>query len=56
MTTNVSVGDVQLTIVSYWKHGDHGGNMFGVIHPAEGKADAKAKSAAPSGGNLPAEK
>src|SRR5213075_3592134 len=19
----------------YWKHGDHGGNMFGVIHPAE---------------------
>ena len=21
----------------YWKHGDHGGNMFGVIHPAEDK-------------------
>ena len=27
----------------YWKHGDHGGNMFGVIHPAE-KEQAKTKA------------
>jgi hypothetical protein len=24
----------------YWKHGDHGGNMFGVIHPAKEKTGA----------------
>lgn len=24
----------------YWKHGDHGGSMFGVIHPAKEGADA----------------
>ncbi len=28
----------------YWKHGDHGGHLFGVIHPAEKKA-SKAKPA-----------
>jgi hypothetical protein len=39
----------------YWKHGEHGGNMFGVIRAADGKSE-KPKSAAPSGGNLPAEK
>jgi hypothetical protein len=41
----------------YWKHGDHGGNMFGVIHPA-GKEQPKAKAPSPSrsGGNSPAEK
>jgi hypothetical protein len=41
----------------YWKHGDHGGNMFGVIHPAE-KEQAKTKSspASRSGGDSPAEK
>jgi hypothetical protein len=39
----------------YWKHGDHGGNMFGVIHPAE-KEQPKTKSSSPSrsGGNSPA--
>jgi hypothetical protein len=31
----------------YWKHGDHGGNMFGVIHPAE-KEQSKTKPGAPS--------
>jgi hypothetical protein len=30
----------------YWKHGDHGGNMFGVIHPAEAKPSTS--NAAPS--------
>jgi hypothetical protein len=41
----------------YWKHGDHGGNMFGVIHPAE-KEQAKSKPApaSRSGSNSPAEK
>lgn len=41
----------------YWKHGDHGGNMFGVIHPA-GKEQPKTQSPSPSrsGGNSPAEK
>ena len=40
----------------YWKHGDHGGNMFGVIHLAE-KDQPKAKaSSSGSGGDLPAEK
>ena len=41
----------------YWKHGDHGGNMFGVIHPAE-KEQAKTKTSPSSrgAGNSPAEK
>lgn len=41
----------------YWKHGDHGGNMFGVIHPA-GKEQPKTKAPSPSrsGGDSPAEK
>jgi len=41
----------------YWKHGDHGGNMFGVIHPAE-KDQAKTKTSPPSrgGSDSPAEK
>jgi hypothetical protein len=41
----------------YWKHGDHGGNMFGVIHPA-GKEQPKTKapSTSRSGGDSPAEK
>jgi hypothetical protein len=40
----------------YWKHGDHGGNMFGVIHPAE-KEQPKAKASSSGGGsNSPAEK
>lgn len=41
----------------YWKHGDHGGNMFGVIHPAQ-KEQSKTKTSPPSrtGGDLPAEK
>src|SRR4051794_40046224 len=41
----------------YWKHGDHGGNMFGVIHPAK-KEQAKSKPApaSRSGSNSPAEK
>jgi hypothetical protein len=41
----------------YWQHGDHGGNMFGVIHPAE-KEQPKS-TASPSSGNgvdSPAEK
>jgi hypothetical protein len=33
----------------YWKHGDHGGNMFGVIHPAE-KGQSKTKPRASSSG------
>jgi hypothetical protein len=28
----------------YWKHGDHGGNMFGVIHAAKDAANEKEKS------------
>jgi hypothetical protein len=32
----------------YWKHGDHGGSMFGVIHPAE-KELPKTKTSSPSG-------
>jgi len=55
-TVSARVMFFQNHYAGYWKHGDHGGNMFGVIHPAEGKSDAKSKSAAPSGGNLPAEK
>jgi hypothetical protein len=41
----------------YWKHGDHGGSMFGVIHPTE-KEQPKAKTspASGSGGDSPAEK
>ena len=41
----------------YWKHGDHGGNMFGVIHPA-GKEQPKTKTSpsSGSGGDSPAEK
>ena len=41
----------------YWKHGDHGGNMFGVIHPAE-KEQPKTKTSpsSRSGGDSPAEK
>jgi hypothetical protein len=44
----------------YWKHGDRGGNMFGVIHrakPADGAAGAPAKpmgDAAPATENAPA--
>jgi hypothetical protein len=41
----------------YWKHGDHGGNMFGVIHPAEKEQPkAKASSSSGSGSESPAEK
>jgi hypothetical protein len=41
----------------YWKHGDHGGNMFGVIHPAEkDQPKAKASSSSGSGSDSPAEK
>ncbi len=32
----------------YWKHGKHGGHLFGVIHPAE-KAAGEAKPPAASG-------
>ena len=41
----------------YWKHGDHGGNMFGVIRPAE-KEQPKSKALSPSrsGGDSSAEK
>lgn len=41
----------------YWKHGDHGGSMFGVIHPAE-KDQPKTKPSPPSrsGGDSPVEK
>jgi hypothetical protein len=40
----------------YWKHGDHGGNMFGVIHPAE-KEQPKDKAAPASGSSdLPGSK
>ena len=41
----------------YWKHGDHGGNMFGVIRPAE-KDQPKSKVLSPSrsGGDSSAEK
>jgi hypothetical protein len=41
----------------YWKHGEHGGSMFGVIHPAEKKQPkTKPSSASRSGGDPPAEK
>ena len=41
----------------YWKHGDHGGNMFGVIHSAEKEQPkAKASSLSGSGSESPAEK
>jgi hypothetical protein len=41
----------------YWKHGDHGGSMFGMIHPAE-KAQPKTETppASGSGSDLPAKK
>jgi hypothetical protein len=41
----------------YWKHGDHGGSMFGVIRSAE-KDAPKSKTTPPSrsGGESPAEK
>jgi hypothetical protein len=40
----------------YWKHGEHGGSMFGVIHPAE-KEQPKSKTApSRSGSDAPAEK
>jgi hypothetical protein len=40
----------------YWKHGDHGGNMFGLIHPAE-KEQPKAKaSSSGSGSDSPTKK
>ncbi len=41
----------------YWKHGDHGGHLFGVIHPAE-KDQPKAKTSQPSrsGVNSPSDK
>jgi hypothetical protein len=32
----------------YWKHGEHGGSMFGVIHPAE-KEQPKTKTSPASG-------
>ena len=28
----------------YWKHGDHGGNLFGVIHPADEKPAPQPKT------------
>jgi hypothetical protein len=39
----------------YWKHGDHGGNMFGVIHPAE-KEQPNAKKSASGSSDLPGSK
>jgi hypothetical protein len=38
----------------YWKHGDHGGNMFGVIHPAETEQTAAKKPS--SGSDVPGSK
>jgi hypothetical protein len=35
----------------YWKHGEHGGNMFGVIHPAE-KEPPKSKGSRSSGSGV----
>jgi hypothetical protein len=41
----------------YWKHGEHGGNMFGVIYPAEKKPPkSKSSPSSRSGGESPAEK
>jgi len=44
----------------YWKHGDHSGNLFGVIHSAEAKSPASSQSspekARPSGSDPPAKK
>jgi hypothetical protein len=44
----------------YWKHGDHSGNLFGVIHSADAKSPAPSKSssekAQPSGSDPPAKK
>jgi hypothetical protein len=41
----------------YWKHGDHGGNMFGVIHPADTEqGKAKASPSSRSGGDVPVAK
>ena len=44
----------------YWKHGDHSGNLFGVIHSAEAKSPAPSQpspeKARPSGSDPPAKK
>lgn len=41
----------------YWKHGEHNGHLFGVIHSAEKKQPAaKSSSASRNGGNSAAEK
>lgn len=39
----------------YWKHGDHGGHLFGVIHSAK-NAKADAKESSRDGGKSPASK
>lgn len=40
----------------YWKHGEHSGNLFGLIHSAPAKPDADAKTIQfkPSSGSKPA--
>lgn len=44
----------------YWKHGEHGGHLFGVIHPREGKEPPRKASPqdapTPSRSNSPADK
>ncbi len=44
----------------YWQHGDHSGNLFGVIHSAAAKPPAPSQSSPqktrPSGSNPPAKK
>jgi hypothetical protein len=41
----------------YWKHGKHGGHLFGVIHPADDKQPAaKDASSSRSSSDLPAKK
>jgi hypothetical protein len=43
----------------YWKHGKHGGHLFGVIHPADDKQPAAKEPSSPtsrSGSDSPAKK
>lgn len=39
----------------YWRHGEHSGNLFGLIHsaPAKGEAEAKSIQLKPSSGSKP---
>ena len=39
----------------YWKHGDHGGHLFGVIHSAKDEKPAT-KASSRDGGKSPADK